>query len=57
MCFRDTVLEKLVNHSNYVYADFEEKEYLCRDWHTLSQNFWVSSIDCIWGTDPSNDCF
>jgi hypothetical protein len=57
MCFGDTALEKPVDHSIYVHADFEETEHLCRDWHTLSQYFWASSIDFIWGTDSPMTVF
>lgn len=51
MCYGDTALEKTADHSNFVHVTTEETEHICRDWSYLSQHFWDSSIDFIWGTE------
>ncbi|KAE8373712.1 hypothetical protein BDV26DRAFT_296702 [Aspergillus bertholletiae] len=51
MCYGDTALEKPADHSNFVRAETEWTTHVCRDWTALSQHFWASSIDFIWGTD------
>ncbi|PYH99210.1 hypothetical protein BO71DRAFT_314503 [Aspergillus ellipticus CBS 707.79] len=57
MCFGDTALEKPVDHSNFVRVETEGTTHLCRDWTALSQHFWASSIDFVWGTDAPMTVF